>query len=149
MLDPWIVDNVYPNDGNTSYGVINQGAGASGHAFWVIDSHDGNYVEVDLEQGLQICKGQKYTLTAKYFMPEANGNQTFINFVVFDGRPDLGGISVGKIYSGDVPQPPMSFKTFTGTFSINTDNGLLRIAFVAMSDVYQRFAVDDISIKLA
>ncbi|KAI4213322.1 MAG: hypothetical protein LQ351_004063 [Letrouitia transgressa] len=115
----------------------------SAYKFSVNDTLASSYVEVDIGQNVTLCQGQKYKLSAEFYMTDAHdGPQTYVELWIDDTR-----VAVSK--ASDAKGPPVVWTPLSGEFTASAKSQQVRVRFVATDYLGVQWAVDNVVVKPA
>ena len=117
----------------------------SSNAYVVKDDLAGSYFELELAQKLTLCPGQKYSLTAMFYLTDSfnTPKETYLTFFV-----DTISVAASPYNEGSPPNAPV-WKLLSGSFTATGSSMLLRVLFQATRFTSVTWAIDDVVIKLA
>ncbi|KAL9046738.1 MAG: hypothetical protein Q9214_000503 [Letrouitia sp. 1 TL-2023] len=115
----------------------------SAYKFSVNDTLASSYVEVDIGQNVTLCQGQKYKLSAEFYMTDAHdGPQTYVELWIDGTR-----VAVSK--ASDAKGPPVVWTPLSGTFTASAKSQQVRVRFVATDYLGVQWGVDNVVVKPA
>lgn len=146
-LAPWTVSNIEPPLPEfaqyESYSVQAPGYD-SANAFAVNDSVASSYFELDLDQTLTLCAGQKYNVKAQFYMTDSHDipKQTYVEVFV-------DGTQIAMSTFADAAGPPIVWKSLAGSFTAASASPNLTFKFAATDYLGVTWGLDEVVVTPA